>query len=123
MGQAGIAGALAIVLLGCSAAFLTSLSMSAICTNGVPKGGGAFSVIKESLGPEFGGTVGTLLFLSNTFGLAMYVLGCVQILQSWPTKSLAAVPVQVLGPCVLGVLFAVVFVGISYISKVRRGRE
>jgi len=46
--------------------------MSAICTNGRPKGGGAFSVIKESLGSEFGGTVGTLLFLSNTFGLAMY---------------------------------------------------
>jgi solute carrier family 12 (potassium/chloride transporter), member 4/6 len=67
-GQAGIIQALAIVLLGCSASFLTALSMSAIATNGVPKGGGAFSVIKESIGPEFGGTVGCLLFLSNTFG-------------------------------------------------------
>jgi len=28
-------------------------------------------VIKESIGPEFGGTVGTLLFLSNCFGIAM----------------------------------------------------
>ena len=43
-GQAGIGAALCIVLLGCSASFLTSLSMSAIATNGVPQGGGAFSV-------------------------------------------------------------------------------
>ena len=32
---------------------------------------------------EFGGTVGCLLFLSNCFGIAMYVLACVEILQLW----------------------------------------
>mmetsp|Transcript_21522 Transcript_21522/g.25435 ORF Transcript_21522/g.25435 Transcript_21522/m.25435 type:complete len:889 (+) Transcript_21522:16-2682(+) len=115
-GQGGIIQALVIVLLGCSASFLTSLSMSAICTNGVPKGGGAFSVIKESIGPEFGGTVGCLLFLSNTFGLAMYVLGCVEILQGWITPF-EDVNVRLLGAIVLGILFVVVFIGISYISK------
>jgi potassium/chloride transporter 4/5/6 len=115
-GQGGIVQALVIVLLGCSASMLTSLSMSAICTNGVPKGGGAFSVIKESIGPEFGGTVGCLLFLSNTFGLAMYVLGCVEILQGW-IAPFEDVNVRVLGAIVLGILFVVVFIGISYISK------
>ena len=41
-GHAGIGGGIAVVLLGCSASFLTSLSMSAIATNGVPKGGGCW---------------------------------------------------------------------------------
>jgi len=35
--QAGISGGIAIVLLGCSASFLTALSISAISTNGIPK--------------------------------------------------------------------------------------
>ena len=117
-GQAGISGGLAIVFLGCSASFFTALSISAISTNGRPKGGGAFSVIKESIGPEFGGTCGTLLFLSNCFGIAMYVLACVEILQIWPrTEALADMAVQPLGAGILFALFAIVFVGISYISK------
>ena len=116
-GQAGIGASLGIVLLGCSASFLTSLSMSAIATNGIPQGGGAFSMIKDAIGPEFGGTVGCLLFLSNTFGLAMYVLGCVEILQDWESGSLGDVNVRLLGTIVLGSLFAIVVVGISYISK------
>jgi potassium/chloride transporter 4/5/6 len=74
-------------------------------------------MIKDAIGPEFGGTVGCLLFLSNTFGLAMYVLGCVEILQDWASGSLGDVNVRLLGTIVLGSLFAIVVVGISYISK------
>ena len=83
------------------------------------QGGGAFSVIKESIGPEFGGTVGTLLFLSNCFGIAMYVLACVEIFQIWPLTepALGGMSIRVLGAIILFSLFAVVFVGISYISK------
>jgi amino acid transporter len=36
---------------------------------------------QKSLGMEFGGVVGILLFLSNNFGVAMYVLGFVEALQ------------------------------------------
>ena len=83
------------------------------------QGGGAFSVIKESIGPEFGGTVGTLLFLSNCFGIAMYVLACVEIFQIWPLTepALGGISIRVLGAIILFSLFTVVFVGISYISK------
>ena len=73
-------------------------------------------MIKDAIGPEFGGTVGCLLFLSNTFGLAMYVLGCVEILQDW-VSSLEDINVRVLGVIVLASLFTIVVIGISYISK------
>ena len=62
-------------------------------------------MIKESIGPEFGGTVGCLLFLSNTFGLAMYVLGFVEILQDW-FSPMADVSMRLLGTIVLGTLLA-----------------
>jgi potassium/chloride transporter 4/5/6 len=120
-GHAGIGGGIAVVLLGCSASLLTSLSMSAIATNGVPKGGGCFSIIKESIGPEFGGTIGCLLYLSNCFGLAMYVLAFVEILQGWAT-NLSEWPSEAYSGRFLGVitmagLFTIVYIGISYISK------
>ena len=68
VGQAGILEALAIVWLSCLTTLLTSVSMSAIATNGVPKGGGCYTMITNSLGAQFGGVTGILLFLSNTFG-------------------------------------------------------
>merc|ERR1712005_69386 len=93
--------------------------MSAIATNGVPKGVGCFSIIKESIGPEFGGTVGCLLFLSNCLGLAMYVLAFVEILQGWAESSGTdlRVGVRPLGIITMGCLFTIVYIGISYISK------
>ena len=54
VGQAGIGLASVIILLSTVVTILTTLSMSAICTNGEVKGGGAYYLISRSLGPEFG---------------------------------------------------------------------
>ena len=43
-----------IVLLSMVVTILTTLSMSAITTNGQIKGGGAYYLISRNLGPEFG---------------------------------------------------------------------
>ncbi len=53
-GQAGIGLASLIILLSTIVTVITTLSMSAICTNGEVKGGGAYYLISRSLGPEFG---------------------------------------------------------------------
>ncbi len=53
-GQAGIGLASLVILLSTVVTVITTLSMSAICTNGEVKGGGAYYLISRSLGPEFG---------------------------------------------------------------------
>ena len=54
VGNAGIWQTIIIMLLTSSVTFLTSLSLSAICTNGEVKSGGYYFLISRSLGPEFG---------------------------------------------------------------------
>ena len=49
--------------------------MSAICTNGVVKGGGAYFLISRSLGPEFGGAIGLIFSLANAVAVSMYTVG------------------------------------------------
>ncbi|VDK60839.1 unnamed protein product [Gongylonema pulchrum] len=60
--------------------FLTSISLSAIATNGVVPGGGPYYMISRNLGPEFGGAVGILFYLGTTVAASMYITGAVEIL-------------------------------------------
>ena len=54
VGQAGVGLASVVVIMSTVVTVVTTLSMSAICTNGEVKGGGAYYMISRSLGPEFG---------------------------------------------------------------------
>merc|ERR1719409_2311937 len=95
--------------------------MSGIATSGRVQAGGCYQIIKKSLGNEFGGVVGILLFLSNTFGVAMYMLGFVEALQdAFPAITISESQTndnRVLGAITLGTLAVIVYLGISYISK------
>jgi len=61
-GQTGVFLAALIIILCTFVTSVTAVSLSAICTNGEIKGGGAYYLISRSLGPEFGGAIGILFF-------------------------------------------------------------
>ena len=75
VGNAGLLGALLIVLLGCFITLATALSLSSISTNTHIGAGGPYAIITKSLGLEIGGSIGIPLFLSQTLAVAMYVFG------------------------------------------------
>ncbi|XP_022624051.1 solute carrier family 12 member 1 [Seriola dumerili] len=74
-GQAGWGLGIVVIALSCVVTTITGLSMSAICTNGVVRGGGAYYLISRSLGPEFGGSIGLIFAFANAVAVAMYVVG------------------------------------------------
>ena len=75
VGNAGLLGGMAVILLASAITFLTALSMSSITTNIRIKAGGAFSIISQSLGLEAGGAIGVPLYLAQAIAVAMYIFG------------------------------------------------
>ncbi|KAJ1944836.1 hypothetical protein EC988_005890, partial [Linderina pennispora] len=63
--QVGIAGTVGAFVGGYTITTMTTLSISAISTNGTVKGGGPYYMLSRSLGPEFGGSIG-LMFYAGT---------------------------------------------------------
>lgn len=75
VGNVGLLGTLIIVTLSTAITFLTSLSISAIATDRVVGGGGAYYMISRSLGIESGGAVGIPLYFAQALSVALYTLG------------------------------------------------
>lgn len=56
---------------------VTTLSLSAIASNGTVRGGGAYYLISRSLGPEFGGSIGIVFYLGFVFNTGMNAVGLI----------------------------------------------
>lgn len=59
---------------------LTTMSISAIATNGTVRGGGAYYLISRSLGPEFGGSIGIVFYLGSVFNTSLNAVGLIDCL-------------------------------------------
>ncbi len=75
VGEVGLLDALIIISVCYAISILTSFSLSAIATSMPIKGGGFYYVISRTIGFEFGGALGVVLFLSVSIGIAFYAIG------------------------------------------------
>ncbi|CAF9929163.1 MAG: hypothetical protein GOMPHAMPRED_005333 [Gomphillus americanus] len=82
LGQSGLLGMLAMLAGAYLINLVTTLSISAIATNGTVRGGGAYYLISRSLGPEFGGSIGIVFYLGLVFNTGMNAVGLVDCLKS-----------------------------------------
>jgi amino acid transporter len=103
VGAAGLARALLIILIANSISVLTSISLSAIATNLRVKGGGDYYLISRTLGVQYGGALGIVLFLAQSVSIAFYAIGFGEVLgsvlgrqESWSAQAIAAVAVACL---------------------------
>lgn len=112
-GQAGWGLGIVVIALSCVVTVITGLSMSAICTNGVVRGGGAYYMISRSLGPEFGGSIGLIFAFANAVAVAMYVVGFAETVVDL-LKENSAIMVDPLNDIrIIGCITVVLLLGIS----------
>ena len=118
VGQAGIGGALLVLLLAKSITMLTGLSIGGISTNTPVRGGGAYFLISRVLGPEFGGAIGLALFFAQALSVPFYILGFVEAFtRTFPALSEYFLMIS-LG--VAGVLFVVTYIGAGWAIRTPR---
>ncbi|MEL7060194.1 MAG: Na-K-Cl cotransporter [Acidobacteriota bacterium] len=107
VGNVGLLGTLAIVLLASSITAITALSASAIATNMRVGTGGEYYLISHSLGLELGGAIGIPLFLCRTLSITFYCYGLAEVLSalaaaagsplpSWGEQAIAAATIVVI---------------------------
>ena len=111
-GEVGILGALGILLLAESIAVATGLSISAISTNTMVRGGGPYFLISRSLGPGFGSSIGLTYYVSQSLSVPFYVIGFTNaFIMVFPSYA----PVQLwVGMIPLLVLFVIAIVGANW---------
>ncbi|KAJ3348968.1 hypothetical protein GGF32_005889 [Allomyces javanicus] len=78
IGEAGILGTLGMLAGGYMITTLTTLSVSAISTNGRVRAGGPYFIISRCLGAEFGGSIGIVYFVGSILGNTMSAVGFVE---------------------------------------------
>ncbi|KAF1845681.1 cation chloride cotransporter-like protein [Cucurbitaria berberidis CBS 394.84] len=77
LGQAGLVGMMGMLVAAYLINLLTTMSISAIATNGTVRGGGAYYLISRSLGPEFGGSIGIVFYLGSVFNTSLNAVGLI----------------------------------------------
>lgn len=105
VGNAGLLGALQILLIAKCITLLTSLSLASISTNTKVGAGGAYFLISRSLGLEVGGSIGLPLYFAQAISVAFYLVGFTESLQ---------LLVPDIDPRLVSTIALVVFVGVAW---------
>ena len=97
VGNAGLLGALAVILISHVITFATGLSVSSIATNRTVGAGGAYNIISRSLGAPVGAAIGIPLFLGQALSITFYIVGFSEsVAYLWPDVNQSALSIIIL---------------------------
>ena len=116
VGNAGLGRALIIIGLANAISVLTSVSLSAIATNIKVRGGGDYYLISRTLGMEFGGSIGIVLFLAQSVSVGFYCIGLGEAVTSFIPDAGRVLPQIIAGLAVL-FLFVFAWLGADWATK------
>ncbi|MCB9898761.1 MAG: amino acid permease [Planctomycetes bacterium] len=117
VGSAGLPRALAIILVANGVSILTSTSLAAVATNIRVKGGGDYYIISRTLGVEFGGPLGVVLYLAQSISVAFYAIGFAEAVIDMSGGAPWTTPYIALGAVL--VLFVFAWIGADAATKLQ----
>ena len=75
VGNAGLLGAILIIIVAHVIAVTTGLSVSSVATDKKIGAGGIYYVLSRSMGIPIGGSIGIALYVGTAFSIALYLIG------------------------------------------------
>ena len=117
VGSAGLGRTLVILLLANGISVLTSFSLSAISTNIRVKVGGIYYLISRTLGLEFGGAIGIVMFLAQSVSIAFYCIGFGEVLGAIVSAQDTKVFSQIVAAVSVSVLFFLAWLGADWATR------
>ncbi len=116
VGNAGLGRALVIIGVANLISILTTFSLSAIATNMKVKGGGDYYLISRTLGVEFGGAIGIVLFLAQSVSIAFYCIGFGEAVGSMISGTGKSFP-QIIAAMAVSLLFIFAWLGADWATR------
>jgi amino acid transporter len=116
VGSAGLGRALLILLLANGISVLTTVSLSAIATNLKVRGGGDYYLISRTLGLEFGGSIGIVLYLAQSVSIAFYCIGFGEVVAALLGGGHTLMP-QIVAAAAVGFLFVFAWLGADVATR------
>ncbi|BBM89903.1 hypothetical protein COTS27_01620 [Spirochaetota bacterium] len=113
VGNAGLLGAMSIVLFSCLITGITALCISSIVTNIRIGSGGVFSLVSQSLGLQVGGSIGIPLYLVQGLSAVLYMYG---FLEAW-AFIFPEHPRYLVTTILAGVMFVIAFIGVNFVFR------
>ncbi len=116
VGSAGLGKALVIIGISNAISVLTSFSLAAIATNLKVKGGGDYYLISRTLGLEFGGAIGIVLYLAQSVSIAFYCIGFGEALTTMLPEIHHRLP-QIIAVFAVSFLFIFAWLGADWATR------
>lgn len=117
VGSAGLARSLIIIGIANLISVLTSVSLSAVATNLRVKAGGDYYLISRTLGLEFGGAIGVVLFFAQSVSIAFYCIGFGEALASSPILPAHAFSPRFIAGIAVLFLLVLAWMGADWATK------
>ena len=120
VGSAGLGRSLVIIALANAISVLTSISLSAVATNLKVRGGGDYYLISRTLGLEFGGSIGLVLFLAQSVSIAFYCIGFAEAVGGF-FPGASPLVVQLIAAGAVAFLFVFAWQGADWATRFQFG--
>ncbi|MCG6199971.1 amino acid permease [Psychromonas antarctica] len=115
VGSGGLLQTLLIILIAYTITILTSISLSAIATNLKVRGGGDYYLISRTLGIEFGGALGLVLFFAQSISIGFYCIGFGEVVAGM--FPIAHGMAQIIALAAIAVLFFLAWRGADWATR------
>lgn len=120
VGLGGLGITLVIIALANGISLLTTISIAAVATNIKVKRGGDYYLISRTLGPEFGGAIGIVLFLAQAISVAFYCLGFSEVFVSL-FSEFKVINVQLVAAIAASILTVFAWLGTDWAARFQYG--